>query len=152
MPVRWPKRAFFSCLLQRNFLGQNELTKRSKHTRKPQSAQKRIFNACFGFGQDWQAGPWNGQNRQIETSPRLSCVVRLSLKLIWELFRASQSPHAIFSTNGHHTKVVVGSKIGNYGTFKKLAKIDFLEIFGHFRKIAKIADLRPLHVFCVLSV
>ena len=111
---------------QRHVLGQNELTSRFSRTTKSVGARKRLFGDPFSFGQNLQGGPFGGQNRKFEAAPNLLCVVRLRSNLIWKLFRACFGPQNNLSANAPTSKEVEASRIGDFGTFQNLAKIDLL--------------------------
>ena len=123
---------------QRHVLGQNKLTSRLRRTTKSVGARKRLFGDPFSFGQNLQEGPFGSQNREFEAPPNLLCVVRLRSNLIWELFRACFGSHCDFSANAPTSKEVEASRIGDFGTFQNLAKIDLLGCgavrgnIGHF--------------------
>ena len=125
-------------LLKMHHLGQNEPNKRFKHTRAPISAQKCLFEAPLKNGQNWQGTPFEAQNGVFARSAPPPCAVRLSWKLIWELFRARQSPHAIFSSNGQHTAEVEPSKNRKNRLFRKMGQN------RHFaKKCQKVAIFWP---------
>ena len=93
--LRSPQKLNFSKIVQLHcklhievcFLGQNELKNRFSTTRKPKSALKCLFGGRSKNGQKSQGIPFEAQNRDFGEAAAPPCVVRLSWKLIWELFR-----------------------------------------------------------------
>ena len=59
------------------FPGQNESTKRSRHTRESESAQKWLFGDRFGLGQNLQGAPFGAQNGDLAEARPRSYVIRL---------------------------------------------------------------------------
>ena len=79
-------------------------------------------NAFFGNGQKSQVVPFEDQISDFADAPPPPCAVRWSWKLIWELFRARQSPQKIFSSNGLHTAEVEPSPNRQNRLFSKILK------------------------------
>ena len=118
--------------------GQNKLTKRSMRNfsflvkKSPLFGHFSLFVDFSRFSEKVDFGVFARSDPQ-------PCSVRLSWKFIWELFRARQSPHAIFSSNGQHTAEDRTSKKRHFWPLRVLPVIlaHFLKVpqkgvFGHF--------------------
>ena len=78
------------------------------------------FLAKLENGQKSQGIPFEAHFGDFADAPAPPCAVRLSWKLFWELFRARQSPHVIFSSNGQRTAEVEHRQKRHFGLLRVL--------------------------------
>ena len=127
--------------------GQNKLTKRSMRNfsflvkKSPLFGHFSLFVDFSRFSEKVDFGVFARSDPQ-------PCSVRLSWKFIWELFRARQSPHAIFSSNGQHTAEDRTSQKRQNRLFQKSWKIGQKAKSGRKRRFwALMASLVCLNRF-----
>ena len=90
----------------------------------------------------------HGQNRQFEGALYLLFSMRLSWKLIWEVFRARESPHQNFSSNAWRIKDIEPPQNGDFGVFQKIGKNRLFAKCGQKRHFWCVPDfLRVLDRF-----
>ena len=134
--------------------GQNELTERPLWNFSFLVKKSPLFGH-FSLFVDFSPFFEKGDFGDFSRSDPQPWAVRLSWKFFWELFRARQSPHKIFSSNGQHTaedrtskkrqnrlfqkswkigqKAKSGQKVAIFWPkTKNFAQISYSAYFGHF--------------------
>ena len=124
-------------VVKRHVLGQNGLIKTIRPLKKCFEHFLCLFWDPFQMAIFWLATPCEGQNGDFLKAPARPQGLLSGSKLIWELFRARESPHKNFSSNAHLTKVLEHPQNGQ---FAKKHKIGPNRLFAVLAKKGTFAD------------
>ena len=134
-----PKKNYFSVHKLTTYSGSapNGLKRPIRALAEADDPRKGLFCDHFQMGQILLATPCEGQNGDFLEAPARPQGLLSGSKLIWELFRARESPHKNFSSNAHLTKVLEHPQNGQ---FAKKHKIGPNRLFAVLAKKGTFAD------------
>ena len=134
-----PKKNYFSVHKLTTYSGSapNWLKRPIRALAEADDPRKCLFCDHFQMGQILLATPCEGQNGDFLKAPARPQGLLSGSKLIWELFRARESPHKNFSSNAHLTAVLEHPQNGQ---FAKKHKIGPNRLFAVLAKKGTFAD------------